>query len=200
MSERDCDWWDDTWNVVGGCWPITKACLNCFATRWNKSHPHEAETVHTGVIAIDENGQPRWNGKLTVLPDGHPSWNFPSEYAGAKHPKLGPGKPSLILVAGLSDLFIAGRSTKVIDRVVETIALSPHIGLFLSKYTGPRYRGQMANYFLNQSPLTLECSQNIWLGFSAEGQIEFNIRWTDMRPLAEAGWFIYVFLRRCLDR
>ena len=133
-----------------------------------------------------------WTGKLTVLPDGHHSWKFPSEYPGAEHPKLGPRKPSTILVACTSDLFIEGRPTEIIDRVVETVALSPHIGLFLSKCTGPYYRGQMASYFLKQSPLTVECWQrNIWLGFSAERQREFDIRWEDMRPLADLGWFVF---------
>jgi protein gp37 len=127
-------------------------------------------------------------------------WNLPFEYPGAKHPKLGPGKPSLILVGASGDLFIKDRSTKVIDRVVETIALSPHIGVFISKYTGPRYRGQMAEYFLKQPPLKVKCwQQNVWLGFSAGRQIHFNNRWEDMCPLAEAGWFVFVSLAPLLE-
>jgi protein gp37 len=123
------------------------------------------------------------------------------EYPGAKHPKLGPGKPSLILTGASGDLFIADRSPKVIDRVVETIVLSPHIGLFISKYTGPQYGGQMAPYFLSKPPLTVECwQQNVWLGFSAGRQKYFDKRWEDMRPLAEAGWFVYVSLAPLLER
>jgi protein gp37 len=188
------DWWDTTWNPVGGCKRVSPGCKNCFVPYWLKSHTHKSETVHTGVIDIIK-GRPAWNRKLKVLPDGHHLWPYPLEYDGAEHPKLGPGKPSLILVAAQGDLFMASRSTKVIDRVVETIVLSNQIGLFLSKYTGRQYRGQMAEYFLKQSPLTVESWQrNVWLGFSAENQKCLDQRWSDMRPLAEAGWFMFVSL------
>jgi protein gp37 len=205
MSSRDwwdltCDWWDTSWHPVAGCEYLTGECRRCFPPYWDKSHTHETETVHTGVIDINGKGRPFWNGELTVLPDGHHAWNFPLEYPGAENPKLGPGKPSLILVACAGDLFIGRRSPKVISRVVETIALSNHIGLFLSKYTGPQYRGQMAEFFLKQSPLTVEFWQrNVWLGFSAGRQKHFDIRWEHMRPLAEAGWFVYVSLAPLLE-
>jgi protein gp37 len=195
------DFWDDTWHPVAGCEYLTDECRNCFAPYFNKSHPHEAETVHTGVIDFTEEGQPFWNRKLKVLREGHDLWNFPAEYPGAERPKLGLGKPSLILVATQGDLFIGRRSPKIIDRVVETIALSPHIiGLFLSKYTGPQYEGQMAPYFLGKSPLTMECWRNVWLGFSAGRQKHFDNRWADICPLAEAGCFVYVSLAPLLER
>jgi protein gp37 len=189
------DWWDTTWNPVGGCKAVSTGCKNCYLATWLASHTHQSETVHAGVI---KRVKGRWvfNGKLKTLPDGHHAWNKPLEYPGAESPKLGTGKPSLILTAAGGDLFVEGRSTNDIDRVVETIALSPHIGLFLSKYTG-----QMAPYFLNKSPFTVECwRRNIWLGFSAERQIEFDIRWVHMRPLAEVGWFVFTSLAPLLKQ
>ncbi len=196
MAALACDFFDETWNPTSGCMYQTDECKNCLYPYFHKSHTHETETVHTGVIDIDEEtGIPSWTGKLNTLRDGHREWNLPLKYPGAEHPKLGPGKPSLILVATSGDLFIGRRSPKIIDRVVETIALSPHIGLFISRYTGPQYRGQMAPYFLNKSPLT-----NVWLGFSAGRQKHFDKRWEDMRPLAEAGWFVYVVLAPLLER
>jgi hypothetical protein len=178
----------------------TDECKNCLYPYFHKSHPHKAETVHTGVIDINDEGLPFWNGKLNTLRDGHHEWNFPLVYPGAEHPKLGPGKPSLILTATSGDLFIGGRSPKIIDRVVETIVLSPHIGLFISRYTGAQYRGQMAPYFLSKSLLTVECwRRNVWLGFSAGRQKHFDKRWEDMRPLA-AEWFVYVVLAPLLER
>ena len=195
------DAWDETNNPISGCMYLTDECTNCFQPYWRKSHTHKVETVHTGVIAINDEGLPFWTGKLKTLRNGHHEWNFPLVYPGAEHPKLGPGKPSLILVACQGDLFMKRRSPKIIDRVVETIALSPHIGLFLSKYTGPEYKGQMAEYFLKQSPLTVTCWQpNVWPGFSAGRQIHFDKRWEHMRPLAEAGWFVWVFLAPLLER
>src|SRR5262249_16073769 len=48
---------------------------------------------------------------------------------------------------------------------------------------------------------TVECWQrNVWLGFSAGRQKYFDKRWEDMRPLAEAGWFVYAVLAPLLER
>ena len=69
-----------------------------------------------------------------------------------------------------------------------TIALSDHIGLLLTKRTA-----RMARYFAAQSPRTVDRWQSkLWLGFSAERQREFDARWQDMRPLADAGWLVFV--------
>ena len=77
---------------------------------------------------------------------------------------------------------------KIIGRVCSTIALSDHIGLLLTKRTA-----RMARYFAAQSPRTVDRWQSkLWLGFSAERQGEFDARWQDMRPLADAGWFVFV--------
>jgi hypothetical protein len=141
------DWWDVSWNPVSGCRYLTDECTHCYDPDFLLKHPHEAPTVHDGVLNIIKQREKQrafWNGEFRDLPDGHHGWNFPREYRGAEHPKLGPGKQSLILTGAAGDLFIGGRSPKIIDRVVERIALSPHIGLFISKYTGPQYEGQMA--------------------------------------------------------
>jgi protein gp37 len=50
----------------------------------------------------------------------------------------------------------------------------------------------MAEYFAAQSPRTRQrWARQIWLGFSAERQREFDARWADMRALAEASWTIF---------
>jgi protein gp37 len=128
-----------------------------------------------------------FNGKITAAPDWHSQWTEPLVWRGAKHPKLGPGKPSLIFVGDMADLFIEGRSNKIITRVCATIALSDHIGLLLTKRTR-----RMAEYFATLEPRTVHRWQpKLWLGFSAERQLEFDCRWADMRPLADAGWVIF---------
>jgi protein gp37 len=105
-----------------------------------------------------------------------------------KHPKLGPGKPSLIFVGDMADLFIEGRSNKIITRVCATIAVSEHIGLLLTKRTRC-----MAEFFAALDQRTVRRWQpKLWLGFSAENQEWFDRRWTDMRALANAGWIIFV--------
>jgi protein gp37 len=129
-----------------------------------------------------------FNGKLTAAPDGHHLWNWPLKWPGAEHPKLGPGQPSLIFVGDMSDVFHEDRPDEIIDRVCSTIAVSDHIGLLLTKRTP-----QMADYFTKQSPATVRRWQpKMWLAFSAERQQEFDERWADMRPLANAGWRTFV--------
>jgi protein gp37 len=182
-------WWDATSNPVGGCFYVTPGCTNCFAPAWHASHTHpgDTEAVEHGVIT-KVNGRWIFNGKLTSLPDGHHSLTWILRWPGAEHPKLGPGKPSLVFVADMSDLFHEGRSNEIIDRVCGTTALSKHIGLLLTKRTG-----RMAHYFTSLDPRTVRRWQpQNWTGFSAENQECFDLRWADMRLLAEAGWFVFV--------
>ena len=58
----------------------------------------------------------------------------------------------------------------------------------------------MAAYFSKQSPQELRrWRRNMWLGFSAERQKEFDERWRDMRPLADAGFLIFVSVAPMLE-
>jgi len=182
-------WWDWSWNPVGGCKPISPGCRDCLVPPWLQGHTWETETVHTGVIKVVR-GRPVWTGNLTTSPDGDPMWTWPLTWPGVENPALGPGKPSLIFVVVLGDLFAEGRPTKDIDRVCATIAQSDHIGLLVTKYTK-----QMAAYFAALDPRTVRrWKLKLWLCFSAERQREFDQRWTDLRRLAEAGWFVFTSL------
>jgi protein gp37 len=88
----------------------------------------------------------------------------------------------------MSDLFHEDRPTEIIRRVCVTVAASAHIGLLLTKRTR-----RLAEYFATRHLRTLRHWQpKLWLGFNAERQREFRERWQDMRPLADAGWFVFV--------
>lgn len=185
----DDAWWDETWNVVGGCSPVSPGCTNCYAAQiaGTKTWPFaRSARLHEGVtIEIDK--RRIFNGKLTVAPDGHHLWKS-FKWRGAKHPKLGPGQPSLIFVGDMSDLFHEDRPDENIGRVCATIAISDHVGLLLTKRTA-----RMAEYFAKQSPRTVRLWQpKLRLGFSAERQIEFDARWPHMRRLARAGYLTFV--------
>ena len=186
-------WWDLGWNPVSGCSYVSRGCKNCFVPAWLASHTHEKETIQTGVIE-KVNGRWVFNGKLDFLQGGHRLWTLPLKWPGAEHPKLGPGKPSLIWIADLSDLF-EDRPKEVISRALATVVISDHIGLVLTKRTG-----RMAEYFAALDPRTVHrWLPKLWLGFSAERQKEFDERWADMRPLANVGWFIFVSIAPMID-
>jgi len=181
-------WWDVGWNPFGGCTyvPQSPGCKNCFAPSWLASHTHRND-VHQGVTDR-VNGRAVFNGKLTALPELDELWDWPLYFPGVEKPKLGPAKPSLIWIGDMSDPFHEDRPKEIIDRALGTVVISRHIGLVLTKRTA-----RMAEYFAAQSPHTVRLSQpKLWLGFSAENQECFDRRWTDVRPLAQAGWFVFV--------
>lgn len=192
-------WWDGSWTPVGGCVPISTGCKNCWVTKWLKSHTWKTETVHTGVIKIVR-GRPQWSGNLTALQDGDPLWNWPLTWPGVVNPALGPGKANLIFVVLEGDLFVAKehvveRPKEDIDQVCAIIAASRHTGILCTKYTR-----QMAAYFAALDPRTVKrWHSKFWLCFSAENQECFDERWADLRPFAEAGWFVFTSLSPLLD-
>jgi protein gp37 len=184
----DSWWWDigGVLNPAGGCEPVSLGCRNCFAPAWLASHTHR-EDIYRDVIK-QVNGRWIFNGEATALSKKHPLWRSLRNWPGAKHPKLGPGRPSLIHVGGMADLFYERQPDEVISRVCATIAMSAHIGLLLTKRTE-----RMANYFATLDPRTvMRWQSHIWPGFSAERQQEFDERWADMRRVAELGLFIFV--------
>jgi protein gp37 len=59
----------------------------------------------------------------------------------------------------------------------------------------------MADYFAALDPRTVRRWQpKLLLGFSAERQKWFDQRWADLRPFADAGWFVCVALSPLLER
>ena len=193
MNDHPGWWWDRAWNPVAGCRPISPGCTNCYAAARAVNYTQYGNTgvgitaLHPGV-AHTVNGRPVFTSKLTVARRGHEIWTWPLRWPGADLPKLGVNMPSLIFTGDMTDIFIEGRSPAIITRICATLAASPHIGLLLTKRTA-----LMANYFAALDPRTRARWQpQMWLGFSAERQREFDVHWADMRTLAEAGWTIFV--------
>jgi protein gp37 len=189
-------WWDCTWTPVSGCRPVSEGCRYCWSLPWLKSHTWTVPTVYTGAIAAAADGSVRWTGNLTALRPGDPVWNFPLTFPGVVNPALGPGKPNLIFTVVDGDLFVTGRRKEHIDRGCKTLVSSRHFGLLCTKYTKA-----MATYFASVDPRSVgRWRQKLLLGFSAEMQNWFDQRWADLRPFAEAGWFVYVALSPLLER
>lgn len=179
----DIEWTDATWNPIGGCSIKSPGCINCYAqllagTRLT-GHP-----LYAGVTDTVK-GKPVFNGKMTVAAADHDVWRWPLKWRGAKTPRLGAGMPSLIFVGDMADLFHESRPFKDIERVASVCFQSKHISQLLTKRPDI-----MAYYFQHGGGLTPE--HNIWLGFSAERQPEFDERWPHARALAAAGWTVFV--------
>jgi protein gp37 len=176
----------------GGCeGPASPGCLNCVSAKL--AGTRQWDPLHTGVTDRKRDGRIVFNGKLKELPPGHPRWNQLLDYRGAERPVLEryggyTGKvPSLIWIGGMTDVFSAGHRTAVLDRALATVFLTDHIALLLTKRPE-----RMAAYFATRARPRWQAK--LWLGFSAEDQKWFDQRWHHMRPLADAGWTIFVSL------
>ncbi len=201
------EWTDATWNPVGGCSIRSPGCKPCYAmglagTRL-ANHP-----LYAGTTTI-EKGRPVFNGTLTAAPDDHDIWSWPVRWRGAKTPKLGPGKPSLIFVGDMSDLTHENRPTEVIDRAIAGIVHSRHIGQLLTKRPEvlaghllelERSGGwfDLVHPLLGKPNFAPEATfdqavlPRLWCGASTERQKEFDERWPHLRWLAERGFTIFI--------
>jgi protein gp37 len=181
-------WWDDTWNPIFGCNPPSIGCLNCYAARAAGTLQTATEIPYYVETTNLKRGRYAFNKTLKHLPRGHPGWDYPRHYKGARNPVLGPGKPSLLWAGDMAEVFLPDRPKWVLDRVVNRLVMSDHIGLLLTKLPH-----RMAAYF-NALPAIAQqqCREKLWLGFSAERQQELDLRWPPMRELALSGWFIFV--------
>jgi protein gp37 len=118
---------------------------------------------------------------LTVLPDDHRDW---TDFMGWRfdEPLLGKGKPGIIFLDSTSDLFHPGHPPWAIDRLLQNVVVSPHIGLIYTKYPE-----QMVAYFSKQPAWWRKW---FFLVFSAGDQRWWDWRWRIMRQLAESGWMV----------
>jgi protein gp37 len=190
MPVLEWAYWDFSYNPLGGCLPVDRTCYNCYAAQCagTKTWPFPGYAgVHDNVTVV-KNKRRVFNGEARRAPDRHRLWTKPLRLKGAKEPKLGPGKRSIIFIEDMGDLFFEKHSDADITRVIETVVFSGHIGLVLTKRPG-----RMTKYFLKQSRLTVRQWQpNLLLGFSAGDQEWFDRRLPDLLALAEAGWFVFV--------
>jgi len=178
-------WWDTSWNPIAGCRAVSPGCANCYAAQIAGTYTWLKKTLHYGLI-ICRGTRRIFNGEHRDAAPRDPVWTVPRDLPREANPKLGPGQPTLIFVGDMGDLFYEVRQTQIIDRVCGTIAQSEHIGLLLTKRTR-----RAADYFSALDARTVR-RWLLWLGFSAERQREFDTRWQDMRPLADAGWLVFV--------
>src|SRR6516162_6271887 len=98
MADLAWAYWDWSSNQLGGCLPVDDSCRNCYAAQCagTKTWPFKGYAgIHTGVT-VKKDKRRVFNGEARRPPDTHKLWTKPRHYKGAKEPKMGPGKRSII--------------------------------------------------------------------------------------------------------
>jgi len=192
------EWTDETWNPVTGCSKVSSGCKFCYAE----------------TFAGRQMG--RWKGRaFTDVRCHEDRLEQPLRWR----------KPRRVFVNSMSDLFHPAVPDAFIDRVFAVMALTPqHTYQVLTKRP-ERMRAYLNSQFtttregfvkgcawelLGHPPLHKFAHHNVlqrpwplpnvWLGFSAEDQESFNIRWPSMAALANAGWLTFCSAEPLLGR
>ena len=162
--ETGIQWTDSTWNPVVGCSRVSSGCANCYAVNHVKrmaGNPNaKVSAANKGLVRTLSNGKLDWTGDIRQIPE---RLNQP----------LTMGKPRLIFVNSLSDLFHEGVGEKVIQKIFcKMRQASQHLFQVLTK---PSER------LLELSP-RIDWPENVLMGVSVEGaryiyRVE-NLRWT----------------------
>lgn len=157
------EWTEQTWNPVTGCTKVSPGCKHCYA--------------ETMAIRLQAMGAPGYeNGfALTLMPD-------------RLEQPIVRKKPTVYFVNSMSDLFHESVPFEYIDRVFNTIRLTPqHTYQVLTKRAL-----RMAEYFE-----TRKVPDNAWLGVSVEDRkygkpriavlqtIKAKTRFLSVEPLLE---------------
>jgi len=162
MKQSKIEWTEATWNPSTGCTKVSAGCKNCYA-----------ETMSHRLKAMDTPGYE--NGfDFTLMPE---RLAYPLKIK----------KPTRFFVNSMSDLFHEDMPFDYLDRVFQTIELTPqHEYQILTKR-----EDILAEYFLNR-----EVPVNVWLGVTVENRksinridvlrnIDATIRFLSLEPLLE---------------
>ncbi|HEG43358.1 MAG TPA: phage Gp37/Gp68 family protein [Phycisphaerales bacterium] len=107
MSKTKIEWTDETWNVTGGCTPVSAGCLNCAAARSARRCIGFGNDKYKGLV----NGS-KWTGEIRLYPD---------ELEKPLHWK----QQRRVFVDFMSDLFHPDVPFDFIDKVWAVMALCP---------------------------------------------------------------------------
>ncbi|PKN61908.1 MAG: hypothetical protein CVU57_26895 [Deltaproteobacteria bacterium HGW-Deltaproteobacteria-15] len=134
MSTTTIEWTEATWNPVTGCSKVSPGCLNCYAERMAKR--------------LQAMGQPNYRDGFSVRTHKH-MLGLPVTW----------GKPRMVFVNSMGDLFHEQVPVAFIQRVFEVMEYTPrHTYQLLTK---------RADRLVEVSPL-LPWPKNVWMGVTVE--------------------------------
>lgn len=166
------------------CEHISPGCLNCYA-----------ETMNRRML-------PAWGTGLKYNVPNREKVEIFLDEAELMKP-LRWKKPRSIFPCSMTDWCADFVTDEMRDRMLAVAALCPqHRFLFLTKradrcaeYFMYPYRTEriLQALFKTVAPWAdnYAIGPNLWLGFSAENQLFFDIRWSHMRKLSAAGWNVW---------
>ena len=136
MTTTKIEWTDKTWNPVTGCTKISQGCAHCYA-----------EVMTRRLKAM---GQEKYANGFSV-----------TIHEECLEEPLSWKQPHTIFVCSMSDLFHKDVPFDFVDKVMETIRLTPkHRYQLLTKRAE-----RMAEYFLSH-----DVPENVWLGVTVEAR------------------------------
>ena len=159
-----------------GCDHVTRGCRFCCVQQLAGTYHQFAEK---GVTRRLKDGRFVWNGHLWIAdPDDDEVWLKPQRF---------PGSDQFVYVNLMSDVCHEKIPTEITRLGFWAIAASRHFGMFCTK----RVARMNALITAASAEEAQSWQPKSLLGFTAEGQREFNQRWPYMRELAERGWFVF---------
>ena len=184
-------WWDESWNPVVGCTPVSPACDNCYAARdaFRLARAGGKCSKYAGLTELSEVSprtspaeyRARYNGKIRSVNEDSPTWTQPTRWH----------RPRTIFVCNMSDLFHSGTPVPAIRRVFESIIMEDrHLFLLCTKRIG------RALQFIQDAKIGLHGQiigeqlavhrriPNAWIGATVEDGRWAAVRLPGLRELA----------------
>lgn len=157
-KETDIQWCDSTLNLQMGCqgcelWQPSKGIKKCYAGTLTE------RMLRRGPLR----GWPESFDKPAIFParmDEAEKWGDLTGVERPNKPWLPSALPRLIFLDDMGDTFASGMPEGWLEPLVERMALTPHVWLFLTK------RPNRQNYFFEN----VTCPKNVWCGASITSQ------------------------------